>query len=93
MLTEGFYFYFIFFYELSMVVIVVFCGACVSWFLISFILYLMAFFFFPMSQLLLGICKTVHILSSWTRKLLFKGCLAKNLVGQLTHFGIFDGDV
>ena len=92
MLTEGFYFYFYFFYELSMVVIVVFCGACVSWFLISFILYLMAFFF-PMSQLLLGICKTVHILSSWTRKLLFKGCLAKNLVGQLTHFGIFDGDV
>ena len=50
-------------------------------------------FFFPMSQLLLGICKTVHILSSWTRKLLFKGCLAKNLVGQLTHFGIFDGDI
>ena len=81
MLTEGLYLFIL--NELSMVVIVVFCGACVPWFLISFILYLMAFFF-SMSQLLLGyICKTVRILSSWTR----------NLVGQLTHFGVFNGDV
>ena len=39
------------------------------------------------------ICKAVHILSSWLRKLLFKGCLVKNLVGQWTDFGIFKKDV